>query len=81
MPSLSQLPSNVSRRQFICALKKLGFEVSKKGGSGSHYKATWPKTQKSITIQCGLRKDVLCYLLKEIKQYSGIEWEDIKRVL
>jgi predicted RNA binding protein YcfA (HicA-like mRNA interferase family) len=81
MPSLSQLPNDISRERFIRALAKLGFEISKKGGNGSHYKATWPKTQKSVTIQCDLRKDVLYYLLKDIKKYSGVNWEDIKGVL
>ncbi len=81
MPSLSELPGEVKRDKFIRALQRLGFIVSKTGGDGSHYKATWPKTQKSIAIQSKLRKDVLHYLLKEIEQYSGITWEDIKKGL
>lgn len=81
MPSLSELPGEIKRRKFIRALKRLGFNIDKTGGDGSHYKATWPKTQKSITIQSKLRKDVLYYLLKEIEEYSDVNWEDIKNEL
>jgi predicted RNA binding protein YcfA (HicA-like mRNA interferase family) len=78
MPSRSQLPGNIKRRKFINALVRCGFEIDTSGGDGSHYKATWPKNQKSVTIQSDLRKDVLYYLLKEIEKYSGVTWDDIK---
>jgi predicted RNA binding protein YcfA (HicA-like mRNA interferase family) len=78
MPSLSELPGEIKRNKFIRALQRLGFIIDKSGGEGSHYKVTWPKTQKSITIQSKLRKDVLYYLLKEIEQYSGVTWDNIK---
>ena len=81
MPSLSELPGEIKRKKFIRALKRLGFNIDKTGGDGSHYKATWSKTQKSITIQSKLRKDVLYYLLKEIEEYTGVTWEDIKNEL
>ncbi|MEK7159492.1 MAG: type II toxin-antitoxin system HicA family toxin [Patescibacteria group bacterium] len=81
MPSLSELPGEIKRRKFIRALQRLGFIIDKAGGAGSHYKATWPKTQKTITMQFNLRKDVLYYLLKEIESYSGITWDDIKEQL
>lgn len=81
MPSLSELPGEIKRKKFIRALQRLGFIIDKSGGDGSHYKAVWPKTQKSITIQIKLRKDVLYYLLKEIEQYSGVGWEEIKKEL
>lgn len=81
MPSLSELPGEIKRNKFIRALQRLGFIIDKSGGDGSHFKVTWPKTQKSITIQSYLRKDVLYYLLKEIEQYSGVKWEDINNQL
>jgi len=81
MPSLSQLPGNTRRAELIKALRRLGFIINKAGGNGSHYKVTWPRTQKSVTIQSDLRKDVLSYVLKEIEAYSGITWEDIKKEL
>ena len=81
MPSFSDLPGEIKRNKFTKALKRLGFIIDKTGGEGSHYKAIWPKTQKSVTIQSQLRKDVLYYLLKEIEQYSNVTWEDIKRSL
>lgn len=81
MPSLSELPGEIKRKKFIRALQRLGFYIDKTGGDGSHYKATWPRTQKSITIQSKLRKDVLHYLLKEIEQCSGVKWEEIKKEL
>lgn len=81
MPSRSQLPGTVKKAAFTKALRRLGFEIDTRGGEGSHYKATWPKTQKSITIPDRLDKDVLHYLLKEIEKNSGILWKDIKREL
>lgn len=81
MPSLSELPGEIKRKKFIRALRRLNFVIDETGGDGSHCKATWPNTQKSITLQAKLRKDVLYYLLKEIEQASGITWEDIKKAL
>lgn len=81
MPSRSELPGEIKRKKFIKALDRLGFVIDTKGGDGSHFKATWPPTQKSITIQSELRKDVLCYLLKEIEKCSGVTWDDIKKEL
>lgn len=81
MPSLSELPGEIKRKRFIAALKRLGFIINASGGDGSHYKATWPKTQKAVTIQSELRKDVLYYLLKEIEKQSGITWDNIKKEL
>lgn len=81
MPSLSDLPGEIKREKFIRALKRLGFNINKTGGDGSHYKITWPKTQKSVTIQSKLRKDVLGYLLKEIEKISGVTWNEIEKEL
>ena len=81
MPPLSQLPSDLSRKKFTKALARLGFLIDKTGGVGSHLKITWPRTQKSITVQKDLRKDVLYYVLKEIEEYSGMTWEQIKKEL
>lgn len=81
MPSRSELPGDVKRVKFTKALSRLGFIIDEKGGDGSHYKATWPKTQKSVTIQSDLRNDVLYYLLKEIEKCSEVTWEDIKKEL
>ena len=71
----------MNRKKFIRALIRRGFLIDERGGDGSHYKATWPKTQKSVTIQSDLRKDVLYYLLKEIEHCSGITWDDIRKEL
>jgi hypothetical protein len=81
MPSLSQLPGDINRGKFIRALKRLGFEIDYSGGDGSHCKVLWPRTQKCVTIQHKLRKDVLKYVLKQIEEISDITWEDIKREL
>ena len=80
MPSLSELPSDLSREEFVRALRRLGFVISTKGGKGSHYKATW-RNEKSITIQKNLRKDVLKYVLKEVEKSTGITWDRIKKEL
>ena len=81
MPSRSQLPGNLNRRKFLRALMRCGFEINMSGGDGSHCKATWPQTQKSIIIQSDLRNDVLYYLLKDIEKYSGVTWEKIRKNL
>jgi len=81
MPSLSELPGEIKRKKFIKALVRLGFVIDSKGGDGSHFKVVWPNTQKSITIQSKIRKDVLYYILKEIEECSNVTWEDIKKKL
>jgi len=81
MPSRSELPGEIKRAKFAKALKRLGFVIDMTGGDGSHCKATWLSTRKSVTIQKDLRNDVLCYVLKEIEECSGITWEDIKKEL
>lgn len=81
MPSLSDLPGEIKRKKFIRALRRLGFLINESGGDGSHYKVTWPRTQKSLTIPQKLLKQTLKYVLDEIKEYSGITWDDIKKEL
>ena len=81
MPSLKKLPGSINRNNFTKALCSLGFEISKKGGKGNHYKATYISNQKSITIPSNLHKQVLYYLLKEIKKHTGVTWDDILKYL
>ena len=81
MPSRKQLPDNLKRKKLARALERLGFEISTKGGSGSHIKATYISNQKSITIPDDLRRDVLYYILKQIEGISGVSWEDIQHFL
>lgn len=81
MPSLSQLPSDVTRREFTKALEKCGFVISLKGGRGSHIKATWPSTGKCLVIQDDFRKDVLYAVVKEIENLTPIRWADLKKYL
>lgn len=78
MPSLSQLPGEIKRKKLTKALTRLGFVINEKGGDGSHYKALWPQTQKSVTIPQDISKYTLYYLLKEIETVSGVTWDDIK---
>ncbi len=81
MPSRSDLPGKLSRKKFLNALHRLGFEINTIGGKGNHIKVIWPPTQKSITVTSDLRKDVLFYLLKEIEEISGADWDQIKKEL
>ncbi|MFC1678249.1 hypothetical protein ACFLZ9_00755 [Patescibacteria group bacterium] len=83
MPPRSELPDRIKQNKFTHVLNSLGFEISKKGGKGSHYKATWPKTQKSITIQKDLRRDVIYYLVGQIEEITNkeITWESIEKNL
>ena len=81
MPSHSELPGFLPRKKLIKALHKIGFEINVVGGKGSHIKIVWPSTQKSITLPDGLEKQALYYVLKEIKLYSGVTWEEIKNQL
>ncbi len=81
MPSLSELPGGLSRKNLIKALVRLGFILCTKGGKGSHVKITY-KNQKSITIPSeNLSKNILYYVLKEIEANTGVTWEDIKKEL
>lgn len=77
MPSRSELPGDISRKKFLKALAHLGFVINTVGGKGDHIKIVWPASQKSITVDADLRKDVLYYLLKEIESASGITWKEI----
>ena len=81
MPSRSELPGNIPRNKFLNALRRTGFVINTVGGKGDHIKVIWPATQKSISVDSDLRKDVLYYLLKEIEAISGIAWERIKEEL
>ncbi len=81
MPSLSELPGEISRKDFLKALRRLGFEIDMSGGNGSHVKVLWPPTQKSVTVQKQIRKDVLKYILREIESCSSVTWEQIKKEL
>ena len=83
MPSFSELPGEIKRSQFLRALIRLGFEISEAGGNGSHYKATWPRTQKAVTIEYKLPKQTLKYLIKEIEEITGgiVTWQKIKEKL
>ena len=81
MPSRSELPGQLPQKKFLKALRRLGFVINTVGGKGDHVKVLWPPTQKSITVDTDLRKDVLYYLLKEIEQMSGVTWDRIKEEL
>lgn len=81
MPSRSELPGELSRKKFLNALRRLGFDINFVGGKGDHVKVTWPSTQKSVSVIQDLRKDVLYYLLKEIENVSGVTWDQIKKEL
>lgn len=81
MPSRSELPGEIPQRKFLKALQRLGFEINMIGGKGDHIKVIWPHTQKSVTVDRDLRKDVLYYLPKEIEAISGTTWEKIKEEL
>jgi hypothetical protein len=81
MPSRSELPGEIARWKFVNALRRCGFLINTVGGKGDHVKIIWPATQKSISVDGELRKDVLYYLLKEIVAVSGVTWEQIKECL
>ena len=81
MPSHSDLPSDISRKKLARALQRLGFIINTKGGKGSHFKAIFARTQKSITMSSKINKSVLVYILKEIEEYSEITWDEIKKQL
>ncbi len=83
MPSLSELPSDIKRPKLIRALSRVGFDISTRGGNGTHYKATWPVTQKAFSIPIRLDKQTLYYLLKEIQIVTGgqVDWDTIKNNL
>ena len=84
MPPLSELPGDLPRKKLLRAFRRLGFLIDVSGGDGSHVKATWPLTQKSIAIPYQMiPKEILKYLLKEIETITlkRITWEEIKKEL
>ncbi len=81
MPSRSQLPGVIKKRKFIKALEKNGFVISKKGGKGGHFKATY-ENEKAITLpSSNLRKDQSYYIIKAIEEISDVTWEDLEKYL
>ena len=78
MLSLSQLPSDITRKDFVKALEKCGFVISTKGGKGSHIKAVWPPTGKCLIVQDSFRKDVLYEIVKEVERYTPVTWEKLR---
>lgn len=84
MPPLSELPGEIARQKLLKALRRVGFEIDESGGDGSHMKANWPPTNKSVTIPHQmLPKQALKYILKEIEQVTlgRVTWETIKAKL
>ena len=83
MPSLSSLPSDLSRTKLLQALERCGFVVSMRGGNGSHCKATWPRSGKVAVIpySAKLPKKRLQYVLEDIEAISGLSWEDVRKEL
>ena len=79
MPALSEL-QDVTRKQLLRALSRLGFRINHSGGKGSHCKATW-RNEKCVTIPDFKNKVQSKYLLKEIEEISGVTWENIKEEL
>ena len=81
MPSRSELPGLIKKRKFVKALERSGFSINKKGGKGGHFKVTFTN-EKAITLPSSdLEKFQLYYILKEIKEISGVTWKEIKKNL
>lgn len=81
MSSPHDLPGELKQKRFAKALSRLGFEIDTRGGDGSHFKAVWPRTQKTVIIPAYISKQTLRYLLKEIQDCSGLTWEQIREQL
>ena len=81
MPSHSELPGLIKKRKFIKALEKNGFVISRKGGKGGHFKATYRNEKVIILPSSDLRKDQLYYIIKSIENITEITWKDLKRYL
>lgn len=48
MPSRSELPGELRQKKFLKALKKVGFVINKRGGSGSHYDVKWKDLKRFL---------------------------------
>ena len=64
------LPSDISQKRLAKAFEKAGFILDVSGGKGGHYKLTCPKTNKFITLQSKIWKQVLKDKLKQAEELS-----------
>jgi uncharacterized protein (DUF779 family) len=59
------LPSDISQKRLAKAFEKAGFIIDVSGGKGGHYKLIDPKSNKFITLQSNIFKQVLRDKLKQ----------------
>lgn len=62
------LPSDVSQGRLAKAFEKVGFIIDYTGGKGSHCKLIDPKSQKFITLQSKIWKQVLKDKLQQAEE-------------
>lgn len=69
------LPSDISQKRLAKAFEKAGFILDASGGKGGHYKLICPKTNKFITLQSKIWKQVLRDKLKQAEElgYDAME--------
>jgi predicted RNA binding protein YcfA (HicA-like mRNA interferase family) len=74
------VPSNVDRRKFIRALRRLGFEILTKRGKGSHVRIVHPDDlTRSTTLPARdpIARGTLAGMLRELR----LSWAELEREL
>lgn len=72
--------TDITQKQWENACLKLGLEVEKKYGKGSHILILHPKTGRKYTIQKKLHKFINIKIFKKLLEW-GLEENDIWKVL
>ena len=72
-----RVPGELKPEKIAKAMLRLGFRLENSGGKGSHMKLVW-RNEKMIIIQRNLHRGAILGLSKEIKNISGLTWDDIK---
>jgi predicted RNA binding protein YcfA (HicA-like mRNA interferase family) len=67
--------TDLTQKQWTKAFKKLGLEIDKKKGKGSHYRAYNPRNGKFTTIPSHCHKFISLALYKQLLEWDFSEEE------
>lgn len=71
---------NLTQKKWCKALKRLGMEVDKKKGKGSHYRVVNPATNQKTTLPSDCHQYISLDIYKTLLQW-GVSEEDLDKAL